>query len=87
MRADLKPYVGKELTVIAWLWARTVASPDPMAARGSTFHCPSSFILSSKTKAGKQAWVRDCSTGMRRRTRRLALRRQDGDKGDQRRTV
>ena len=26
---DLKQYVGKELTVIAWLWARTVASPGP----------------------------------------------------------
>ena len=31
-RPDLKPYAGKELTVIAWLWARTVASPDPCCA-------------------------------------------------------
>ena len=28
-RPDLKPYVGKTLTVIAWLWARTVKSPNP----------------------------------------------------------
>ncbi|MFW8120999.1 hypothetical protein, partial [Klebsiella pneumoniae] len=25
----LKPYVGKELPVIAWIWARTVPSPNP----------------------------------------------------------
>jgi putative DNA methylase len=30
----LKPYVGKELPVIAWIWARTVPSPNP-AARGA----------------------------------------------------
>jgi putative DNA methylase len=28
-RPDLKPYVGKKLTVIAWIWARTVKSPNP----------------------------------------------------------
>jgi putative DNA methylase len=28
-RPDLKDYVGQELTVIAWLWARTVKSPNP----------------------------------------------------------
>ena len=46
-RDDLKPYVNQELTVIAWLWARTVASPDPMMRRK---HVPlaSSFVLSSK---------------------------------------
>ena len=53
-RDDLKPYVGKELTVIAWLWARTVASPDPMM-RGAHVPLVSSFMLS--TKKGKQAWV------------------------------
>ena len=31
-RPDLKPYVGEELTVIAWIWARTVASPIPPSA-------------------------------------------------------
>src|SRR5690554_768477 len=28
-RPDLKAYVGRELIVIAWLWARTVKSPNP----------------------------------------------------------
>ncbi|HOQ48176.1 MAG TPA: DUF1156 domain-containing protein, partial [Bryobacteraceae bacterium] len=32
-RPDLEPYVGQELTVIAWLWARTVESSNP-AYRG-----------------------------------------------------
>ena len=31
-RPDLKPLVGKKLTVIAWLWARTVKSPNPAFA-------------------------------------------------------
>ncbi len=53
-RPDLKPYAGEELTVIAWLWARTVASPDPMV-RGAHVPLASSFVLSSKT--GKEAVV------------------------------
>ena len=53
-RPDLKPYAGKELTVIAWLWARTVASPDPMM-HGT--HVPLVASLMLSTKAGKQAWV------------------------------
>ena len=28
-RPDLKEYIGEELTVIAWLWARTVTCPNP----------------------------------------------------------
>ncbi|HSH26376.1 MAG TPA: DUF1156 domain-containing protein, partial [Wenzhouxiangella sp.] len=28
-RPDLQQYVGRKLTVIAWLWARTVKSPNP----------------------------------------------------------
>lgn len=54
-RADLKEYVGKELTVIAWLWARTVASPNP-AMKGAHTPLVRSFYLS--TKKGKEAWVR-----------------------------
>ena len=53
-RPDLEPYAGKELTVIAWLWARTVASPDPMM-RGAHVPLASSFVLSSRK--GKEAWV------------------------------
>ena len=32
-RPDLKQYLGRKLTVIAWLWARTVKSPNPAFAR------------------------------------------------------
>jgi putative DNA methylase len=31
-RPELKPYLGRKLTVIAWLWARTVKSPNPAFA-------------------------------------------------------
>lgn len=29
-RPDLKPYLGEKLTVITWLWVRTVKSPNPV---------------------------------------------------------
>jgi putative DNA methylase len=43
-RPDLKPYLGQQLTVIAWIWARTVKSPNPAFATvdvplASTFIC------------------------------------------------
>jgi adenine-specific DNA methylase/REP element-mobilizing transposase RayT len=50
----LKPYVGKELPVIAWIWARTVPSPNP-AARGAHVPLMSTFWLSSKK--GSEAWL------------------------------
>jgi putative DNA methylase len=53
-RPDLKPYVGKKLTVIAWLWARTVKSPNPAFARVDV-PLASTFMLC--TKAGKEAYV------------------------------
>ncbi len=53
-RPDLKEYVGQELTVIAWLWARTVASPNP-ACGGAHVPLVRSFWLS--TKKGKEAYV------------------------------
>jgi len=53
-RSDLNPLVGQKLTVIAWLWARTVKSPNPAYA---TVDVPliSRFMLS--TKPGKEAYV------------------------------
>jgi hypothetical protein len=45
---------GSDPTVIAWLWARTVRSPDPRA-KGAMVPLVSSFLLS--TKEGKKAWV------------------------------
>ena len=53
-RPDLKQYVGQELTVIAWLWARTVKSPNPAYSHVDV-PLVSSFVLSSKS--GKEAWV------------------------------
>lgn len=53
-RPDLAPYVGKRLTVIAWLWARTVKSPNP-AFSHIDVPLASTFILSSKSK--KEAYV------------------------------
>lgn len=56
---------GSEATIIAWLWARTVRSPDP-AAKGAMVPLISSFLLS--TKAGQKAWLdinvnADCRDG------------------------
>ena len=48
-RPDLAPHAGRELTVIAWLWARTVASPDPLL-RGVHVPLVRSFMLSSKPR-------------------------------------
>ncbi len=53
-RPDLKQYVGRQLTVIAWLWARTVKSPNPAFANVEV-PLASTFMLS--TKAGKEAYV------------------------------
>ncbi len=53
-RPDLKQYAGRKLTVIAWLWARTVKSSNP-AFRSVDVPLASTFILS--TKKGKEAYV------------------------------
>ena len=53
-RPDLKLYVGKSLTVIAWLWARTVKSPNPAFANLDV-PLASTFMLS--TKKSKEAYV------------------------------
>jgi putative DNA methylase len=53
-RPDLRPYLGRKLTAVAWLWARTVKSPNPAF---STIDVPlaSTFVLSA-TK-GRRAYV------------------------------
>ncbi|NSW76332.1 MAG: DUF1156 domain-containing protein [Candidatus Atribacteria bacterium] len=50
----LEPYLGRELPVIAWIWARTVPSPDP-AMRGVHVPLLSTFWLSSKK--GSEAYL------------------------------
>lgn len=49
-----KEYGGGKATVIAWIWARTVRSPDPAFADVQV-PIASSFLISSKT--GKEAWI------------------------------
>ncbi len=52
-RPDLKPLIGQKLTVIAWLWARTVKSPNPAFAKVDV-PLASTFML---TKTGNEAYV------------------------------
>lgn len=59
-RPDLKPYLGEKLTVIAWLWARTVKSPNPAFADVAV-PLASTFVLSSKD--GMQAYVQPVVEG------------------------
>ena len=49
-----KEHGGAKATVIAWIWARTVPSPDPAYA-DVRVPIAASFLLSSKT--GKEAWI------------------------------
>lgn len=53
-RPELKSYIGDELTVIAWLWARTVASPNP-AVNGKHVPLVSSWFVSKKP--GREVWI------------------------------
>ena len=53
-RPDLKPYEGQKLTVIAWLWARTVKSPNPAF---SDVDVPLAYTFMLSTKKGKEAYV------------------------------
>ena len=53
-RPDLKPLVGRKLPVIAWIWARTVQSPNP-AYSNVRVPLASTFVLANKE--GKEAYV------------------------------
>ena len=59
-RPDLKPYQGRKLTVIAWLWARTVKSPNPAFADVEV-PLASTFMLS--TRKGKEVYVQPVIEG------------------------
>ena len=54
-RPDLERYKGRKLTVIAWLWARTVKSPNPAFADVDV-PLAATFMLS--TKKDKEAYVK-----------------------------
>jgi putative DNA methylase len=51
---ELNLYVGKKLTVIAWLWARTVKSPNPVFSEVDV-PLASTFMLSQMK--GKEAFI------------------------------
>lgn len=53
-RPDLSHLVGERLTVTAWIWARTVKSPNPAFSHVDV-PLVSSFLLSSKQ--GKEVWA------------------------------
>ena len=53
-RPDLECYVGRKLTVIAWLWARTVKSPNPAFAQVDVPLASTSML---STDSGKEAYV------------------------------
>lgn len=59
-RPDLMPLLGQKLTVIAWLWARTVRSPNPAFSHVDV-PLASTFVLSSK--AGKESYVQPMVDG------------------------
>jgi putative DNA methylase len=60
-RPDLKQYEGEELTVIAWLWCRTVKCPNP--ACSNQMPLLSSLTLSSKK--GKE-WYLNPTAGAKK---------------------
>ena len=53
-RPDLVPYIGMALTVIAYIWTRTVKSPNP-AYSAIQVPLTSTFMLS--TKPGKEVYI------------------------------
>ena len=78
-RPDLKPYVDRKLTVIAWLWARTVKSPNPAFSHVDV-PLVSSFILSKKK--GHEAYVQPIIEGDTYRFEvKIGTPPKDADKG------
>jgi len=53
-RPDLKPYLGQKLVVIAWIWTRTVKSPNPAFAHVDV-PLTTTFMLSAKE--GKEVYI------------------------------
>jgi len=53
-RPDLEPLVGQKLTVVAWLWARTIKSPNPAFSHVDV-PLASTFLLSNKDR--KETYV------------------------------
>ncbi|GBE29065.1 hypothetical protein BMS3Bbin04_00073 [bacterium BMS3Bbin04] len=61
-RSDLLPYLNRELEIIAWIWVRTVKSPNPVYCN-QYVPLASTFILSNKK--GKEVYVKPVIEGDR----------------------
>ena len=59
-RPELGQYKGSKLNVIAWIWCRTIPSPNP-ALGGKRVPLVSTFWLSRKK--GKEAWIKPIIDG------------------------
>src|SRR5450759_5260061 len=59
-RPDLKPLVGQKLTVIVWIWARTVKSPNPAFSHVEV-PLVSNFFL--RVDEGKEVFVQPIVSG------------------------
>lgn len=59
-RPDLEQYEGKKLKVIAWIWARTVKSPNPAYSHVDV-PLVTTFVLSSKKN--REVYVRPIISG------------------------
>jgi putative DNA methylase len=59
-RPDLRPLLGQQLTVVAWLWARTVKSPNPAYSHVDV-PLASTFVVSSKEN--KESYVQPIVDG------------------------
>jgi putative DNA methylase len=56
-RSDLEKLIGKECVVVAYIWARTVKSPNPAFSHVDV-PLTSTFLFSSRP--GKEIWVEPC---------------------------
>ena len=63
-RPELMPYLGQQLVVVAWLWARTVKSPNP-AFSDVEVPLASTFMLSDKV--GKEVYIEPVIEGKKYR--------------------
>jgi putative DNA methylase len=78
-RVDLAPFVGQSFTVIAWLWARTVKSPNP-AFSHIDVPLVSTYLLSSKE--GKEMYVKPVVEGEKYRfTLETGIPTEDAERG------
>ena len=78
-RPDLRPLVGRDRSVIAWIWVRTVKSPNPAFSHVDV-PLASTFVLANKD--GKEAYIHPTVDGDRYRfTVRMGKPPEDAKEG------